>query len=295
MYITNEVGVDPNSELFLNIASPVAKEFYYYIYEVGHYFLNESYRFVDTHNEEKLFAALLTRGALRLHSDSGCRLMIPGDILFTVMSSDMQRRMILHQIASSAEIYWFFAGGGNSYEYSCYLLKNYRNFGNVIVLRPNNSKISFSFQELFRLLKEDEYCLEQKISKQLYNLIVDIGQSVMLNTHETLPMLDKALHYIENNYCNKIQLDDISNSANLDKFYLSKLFKKHLGISPYQYLIKKRIQYAKYLLCSTSYSVYEIAAQVGYTDPTLFIRAFTKHTGTSPSTYRKQLKNNERD
>lgn len=288
MFITNEAGVKQGSELFLNIASPVAKEFYYYVHEVGHYFLSESYRFVSNNNENKIFAALLVKGEMKLHNGSESKLMQPGDILFTVLSNDMERRMLLHQVTSSAEIYWFFAGGSNSYEYSKNLLKNYANFGNAIVLKPDNLNIPFSFQEIFRLCKQDEYCLEQKMSKQLYGLIIDIGQSVALTTRQTLPMIDKALHYIENNYCSKIQLDDISDYVNLDKYYFSKLFKEHLGTSPYQYLIKKRIQYAKYILCSTDCSISEISEQVGYTDPTLFIRAFTKHTGLSPNSYRKQ-------
>ena len=56
-----------------------------------------------------------------------------------------------------------------------------------------------------------------------------------------------------------------------------------------RYLIQRRISEAKFLLETTSYSMNDISAIIGFSNQNYFTFAFKREIGCSPSTYRKQF------
>ena len=70
--------------------------------------------------------------------------------------------------------------------------------------------------------------------------------------------------------------------------YLSRLFKQETGEGCNEYIIRKRIMKAKTLLETTNLKAGEIATMAGYRDMNYFSLAFKKHTGVSPTQYRKK-------
>ena len=74
---------------------------------------------------------------------------------------------------------------------------------------------------------------------------------------------------------------------NISVSYFTHLFTQQFGVSPYKYLLNTRMSQAKYLLIETNMHINDIAETVGYDDPFYFSRIFKKHTGSSPSVYRK--------
>jgi AraC family transcriptional regulator len=56
---------------------------------------------------------------------------------------------------------------------------------------------------------------------------------------------------------------------------------------PHRYLVRRRLERAKVLLADTDRSVMEIAMAVGYLDTSSFTTAFRKHTGLTPTHYRR--------
>ena len=69
---------------------------------------------------------------------------------------------------------------------------------------------------------------------------------------------------------------------------LRRLFRKHLGESPVDFLIRRRMETAMRLLRLTEQPVKWIAFQVGYTGALYFSAEFRKFTGESPSAFRKR-------
>lgn len=92
--------------------------------------------------------------------------------------------------------------------------------------------------------------------------------------------------YIENNYEQKITLDDISDKVGYSKYYLTRLFKQYRHMSIIDYLIHIRMNKAKQLLLNGEYSIKQISRMVGYSDPNYFTWAFKKVEGKSPTKYR---------
>ncbi len=75
--------------------------------------------------------------------------------------------------------------------------------------------------------------------------------------------------------------------CNISEVYFRKLFTKHFGISPKQFIIDLRIQRAKQLLSEGVLSVAAISEQCGFSNPYHFCRLFKQRTGITPSEYRK--------
>ena len=61
-----------------------------------------------------------------------------------------------------------------------------------------------------------------------------------------------------------------------------------MGISPINYLISKRIEESKNLLCTTNYSIRDISTIVGFSNSSYFSQMFKKSTGLSPREYKLQ-------
>ena len=84
-------------------------------------------------------------------------------------------------------------------------------------------------------------------------------------------------NYINDHFKEDIDLDKLSELTFLNKYYLVR------------YLIQRRISEAKFLLETTSYSMNDISAIIGFSNQNYFTFAFKREIGCSPSTYRKQF------
>ncbi|GAB6931267.1 hypothetical protein JCM10914A_52500 [Paenibacillus sp. JCM 10914] len=100
----------------------------------------------------------------------------------------------------------------------------------------------------------------------------------------------RTKQFIDTNYTQSISLKDMADTMYVSQHYLSHLFKKELGDSPFNYLISRRIEEAKRLLSDSEAPIHEVAAQVGYGNDKYFSMLFKKITGQTPSAYREQSK-----
>ena len=82
----------------------------------------------------------------------------------------------------------------------------------------------------------------------------------------------------------------LSDIACVSKPYFIRLFKDILGMSPLQYVIKKKVSRAQLLLMTEEISVKEVAYRLGFNDHSYFIRQFRKVTGVTPLEYRTRMR-----
>ncbi len=99
--------------------------------------------------------------------------------------------------------------------------------------------------------------------------------------------LQNIKDYLDQNYPQKISLDDLAEHFYINKFYLTKIFKEQFGLSITNYLAQVRITHAKQLLRFTNLSVEKIGAECGMSDANYFSRVFKKVEGISPGEFRK--------
>lgn len=117
---------------------------------------------------------------------------------------------------------------------------------------------------------------------------------LLIHTHQSkekteIPQNIRFLiKYMENNYTNQMSLDYLAEFACINKYYLSREFKKYTGFSPNDYLISLRINAAKNLLLNTSLPATKIAHEVGIHDINNFATLFKKKVGMTPIQFRKE-------
>lgn len=101
-------------------------------------------------------------------------------------------------------------------------------------------------------------------------------------------LINKSIEYLNENYPNKLSLNDICQHAFLSKSYYSSLFKKITGISVFDYIQKIRIEKACELLSGSSDKITDIAYSVGYSNYRFFNKTFKKVMGITAVEYRKK-------
>ncbi len=92
--------------------------------------------------------------------------------------------------------------------------------------------------------------------------------------------------YINTMYMQSIRVEEIAERMNLDRRYLSRLFKQKTGCTVQEYIIQVRIEAAKRQL-ESGVSVFEAARRSGYEDVCNFSKIFKRETGISPGKWKK--------
>jgi transcriptional regulator GlxA family with amidase domain len=100
--------------------------------------------------------------------------------------------------------------------------------------------------------------------------------------------LAEAISYLETNYSEPIDLDELARRAHLSARAFIRAFRAAMGSPPIAYLIQLRINRATDLLRRSGQSITDIAFAVGFTDSNYFTRQFHKVVGISPRAYRQQ-------
>ena len=127
----------------------------------------------------------------------------------------------------------------------------------------------------------DEYVCYYQIIKLL---------SLVANEKEQqlAPYIEKALHYIKENYREKISVEDIAAQAQLSSSHLFAVFKKQFGVSPISFLNSYRMSIATEQLQGTTKSINQISSEVGVDDSIYFNKIFKKYYQMSPTEYRNR-------
>ena len=99
----------------------------------------------------------------------------------------------------------------------------------------------------------------------------------------------QAKLFIDRNYGNNIDLDNIADEAFFSKFHFIRLFRKTYNKTPHQYLICVRMEKAKQLLQSGA-EVTDVCYAVGFESISSFTGLFKRTVGLTPSAYRLQQK-----
>jgi len=107
----------------------------------------------------------------------------------------------------------------------------------------------------------------------------------MNHTNDIYQRIASAKIYIDENYQESIDLEEISQQAFLSRFHFHRLFTKIYRRTPHQYLIQKRLNKAKDLLAENK-QVTEVCNEVGFESIGSFSVLFKKEIGFAPTYYR---------
>lgn len=101
--------------------------------------------------------------------------------------------------------------------------------------------------------------------------------------------INRVKNYIEERISNPIALDELAQVAKLSTSYFSAAFKVTFGISPHNYVVERRVEFAKYRMLNSDAPLCEIALDCGLADQAHLSRIFRRVTGTTPSAWRRYM------
>jgi signal transduction histidine kinase/AraC-like DNA-binding protein/DNA-binding response OmpR family regulator len=104
----------------------------------------------------------------------------------------------------------------------------------------------------------------------------------------TSALVKRVLVYIYQNYGRPLSRQEIARAVGVSESYLSHIFRHEMGLSPWEWLTRLRVERAKELLAQANLSITEVACRVGFEDPAYFSRVFRKSVGQTCQAYRKQ-------
>ncbi len=147
-----------------------------------------------------------------------------------------------------------------------------------------------TFKKMYDIWKEKKQGHKLKCTALLYELLYFLNCSVQnefLTSISTDTKIGKAIDYIHHNFrkCD-IEISYLSELCAVSETYFRKLFKKIYSVSPKQYIINLRLEYASQLLKSQLYTVYEASEKSGFSDSKYFSRLFKKHFKVSPQKFK---------
>lgn len=115
-----------------------------------------------------------------------------------------------------------------------------------------------------------------------------IGASPSAHTSDENALSSRVKAYIDAHFAEEFSLQTLADGLRVSPYYLSHVFKDVTGYSPLQYVLRRRIGEAQTLLITTGLPITQIAAQVGYDNPSHFNAQFSKAVGMSPRSFRKE-------
>ncbi len=100
--------------------------------------------------------------------------------------------------------------------------------------------------------------------------------------------LERVIDYMKANLTQDLSILDLATLTGMSESHFSRGFKQSVGIAPYQYLIRQRVERAKHLLKQQAVSISDIALDCGFANQTHLSKVFRQMTGMTPKAYQKR-------
>ncbi|MDO4617138.1 MAG: AraC family transcriptional regulator [Lachnospiraceae bacterium] len=278
-YELKEPGVDPARSLgYFFTQLPNTLDFYYYITECGHYYVNQHY-FVRRESFPYNIVFLVLDGVLTVEYREHIYHLKKNDIFFM----DCTDPHYYHATTEQVEFMFVHFDGKGSHELIRHLLDVQGSF----VHHSNNILLRQLIKDTLLFHEQERIESTADTSLRVYKLMTYLQNNSGFVKKDQTPV-EKTEAYINAHMNEKITLSDLANESGLSDYYFSRYFKAHTGVSPIEYATMKKLDYAAALLSRTDCTVSEVADQIGYTLRS-FINLWTAHYEFSPLKFRKLM------
>lgn len=149
-------------------------------------------------------------------------------------------------------------------------------------------ELAYTMSDLYiQGLEEIKEALE--VQTYLRNALIDFTDRVNEAKYHmyTTPIIE-CQSYIFKHLYEEISLGQLAKVVNMQQNYLSTLFKKEVGLSITEYILKQKVEEAKQLLTHSKYSLSEIYSWLNFHDQSHFTKVFKKYTGTTPKKFKSK-------
>ena len=122
-----------------------------------------------------------------------------------------------------------------------------------------------------------------------FSTYVEKFDDANINSASSNKAVNQIMDYINRHYTEDITLESLAKRFHFSKYYISHLFKDYVGISPYEYLIMRRLYVCNNLIRG-KHTVRQACFMVGFNNYSNFYRLYKKHFSITPQQFKEQLK-----
>lgn len=160
----------------------------------------------------------------------------------------------------------------------------------------NVKDIELKFNELYNNTSLSNIAIF-KVLSVVYSIFAAVAETLSVSNekkaNDTKAVIPKTFIknvsvYIDDHIKDGLTVAGLAKYFNYETSYFYKLFKKYMGVSVQQYIINRRIHFAREMCVETDIPFIEIAHNLGYDNYVAFYKAFIKIVHSSPQTYRKR-------
>lgn len=155
-------------------------------------------------------------------------------------------------------------------------------------------KLSNIFSDLYRLAPDVGHgtpILKKALTYEILSILVDeyYFESVA-GSHlgRAAAVANDLMEYIDQHLAEELTLETLAAKVNFSKFHMSRIFKKHTGVTLNRYIINRRLQKAKELL-KEDIPINEVGHLVGFNNYSYFYKTLKKAEGMTPSAFKKSI------
>jgi len=126
-------------------------------------------------------------------------------------------------------------------------------------------------------------------SERAYRLTMAIADAVLIRPDGAArhPGIQRAIDLCATAFARPLGIDDLARASGFSRFHFCRTFRTSEGMTPLEYLTSMRLREAAHLLEAGEFSVKEISARCGFSDPNYFCKVFRGKMHLSPGEFRK--------
>lgn len=279
--------------------SPTNKELFPVVYgekpvRALHVHQGDSYLCFSEHWHERLELLRINEGTLDLKRGEESTI-LKKDEIGIICSEQLHRGVAGNEGADydvlMFDVSYFLNSTVPSFKY----LEPLVNFTAIFNIKTDNEEVIKSFDKLYSM------CTMGKshsllIIATVYELLGLLWENCLLSFKKNPSPSDikfgKVIEYINQNFKNRISVENVSREFGYNKSYFCRKFKEITGANIMKYILILRLEESIKMLKETEESITDICEKCGFGDFPYYCRSFKKHYGKTPREYRKSTKQN---
>ncbi|GCE20118.1 AraC family transcriptional regulator [Dictyobacter kobayashii] len=163
---------------------------------------------------------------------------------------------------------------------------------NPVILQAEPGLIVPLFTKILAYIEQQLPGWEAQVSALIYFLLMQFYGFLFANAGRELPQpawIALVKQWVEQHLERRMTVEELANIANISTYHFIREFKRHVHITPLEYVISRRVTRAKYLLMKSDQSIEQIGRLVGFPSQYSMIHNFKRLEGKTPSAFRKSI------